>query len=183
MSSIAEPFQRGEVHLLLAVLLHLAVGLVIYAIVATGVHRPQPVMLEGLPIVFGKMISPGEQEGDAPKTLAKSNPIQAQEAKPEAAAQAARTPVLEQQKPVTAAEAQPVTKPAATMAQAQKTVTPDVRPAQPVVAQSEARPPGQVALNSPQGQQAVAANVPTLRLKPDPEEAKREPPPPEANVQ
>ena len=97
MSSIAEPLQRDELHLFLAVLLHLAAGLLIYLLLVTGERQPHSVMLEGLPIVFGKMISPGEQGGDAPKSLAKSPPQEAQQAATDEASQAARTATQQKQ--------------------------------------------------------------------------------------
>lgn len=179
MSSVAEPFQRDELHLFLAVVLHLAVGLIIYAIVVAADRKPHAVMLEGLPIVFGKMITPGEQDGDAPKMLAKSEPSQAQGTAPETAAQAAATPKLEQ-KPVTAKAATPATPQASAVAAAKPPVTPEVRPAQPLVSKEQSRPPAAVALDSPVGKQTPAANLPALRLKPDPEEAERTPPPVDA---
>lgn len=171
MSSVAEPFQRDELHLFLAVLLHLAAGLLIYAMIVTNERQPHAVMLEGLPIVFGKMISPGEQGGDAPKTLAKSEPAQAQQAAATAAAQ---------QQPSAAPGVQPVQRRPAETVQARTPETAPVRPAEPTVTQTPARPPAAVALDSPSGTPPAAANVPALRLKPDPKAAEREPPPPEA---
>ncbi len=180
MSSVAEPFQRDELHLFLAVLLHITVGLVIYIFLITGERKPHSVMLEGLPIVFGKMVSPGTNDGDAPKTLAKSDPVQAEQTAPVTVAQAANAPVQAQQKPAVAAVAKPVVPRSGTVATATQPVTRQVRPAEPVVTKSEARPPASVAQDSPVGKSAVAANVPALRLQPDPDEAERNPLPAEA---
>jgi hypothetical protein len=179
MSSIAEPFQRDELHLFMAVLLHLAAGLLVYLLLVTGERQPHSVMLEGLPIVFGKMISPGEQGGDAPKSLAKSTPTEAQQAKADEASQTRQTAT--QQRPPTAA-------PKSEAAQRQTAGTVAAKPpqarvartAEPAVAPAQARPPATVALDSPTGTPQVAANVPTLRLQPNPDEAPREPPPAEA---
>lgn len=182
MSSVAEPFQRDELHVFLAVLLHLAAGLIIYAFVATGERNPPSVMLEGLPIMFGKMISQGERDGDAPKTLTKSNPVQAKGTAPEAPTQVAEARLQEQQKPVTAEQAKPAVQQSGTVTAAKAPITPEARSTQPKVNQTQARQPAAVALNSATGTPATAANVPSLRLQPDPDEAERNRPPVEATA-
>ncbi|HKK31649.1 MAG TPA: hypothetical protein VKA18_14790, partial [Alphaproteobacteria bacterium] len=92
MNRAADPFQRDEVHLFIAVLLHLTVGLVIYALMAAGQPKPRSVTLDGLPILFGEMVSSGQQDGDGTKTLARSTPSEAAPSRPDTRAVARSAP-------------------------------------------------------------------------------------------
>jgi hypothetical protein len=78
MNSYADPFQRDEMHLFLAVVLHLAVGIFAYISFISVDTRPNATMLEGLPIIFGQVVTPGNTGGDTPKTLARSHASEAE---------------------------------------------------------------------------------------------------------
>ena len=78
MNSALSLDQRDELHLFLAVTLHLAVGLLLYAIYVETSVRRTPITLEGLPIVFGNIVSPGGEVDEDVKTLSRSEPSAAQ---------------------------------------------------------------------------------------------------------